>query len=116
MMINYTKKYYLNTIEKGIKKLLNCNSVPVSQLEEIESIIRKKIKIVQEYKKQLKNLKHIIFAEEEENSRNVYWQVGIRVKTDKNKLVKFLAKNKIDTRNFFFSIKNQPCLKNIKHN
>lgn len=35
MMINYTKKYYLNTIEKGIKKLLNCNSVPVAQLEEM---------------------------------------------------------------------------------
>ena len=42
----------------------------LSHLEEIESIIRKKIKIVQEYKKQLKNLKPIIFAEEEENSRN----------------------------------------------
>ena len=35
MKINYTKKYYLNTIEKGIKKLLNCNSVPVVQLEEM---------------------------------------------------------------------------------
>ena len=34
-MINYTKKYYLNTIEKGIKKLLSCNSVPVGQLEEM---------------------------------------------------------------------------------
>ena len=35
MMINYTKKYYLNTIEKGIKNVLNCNSVPVAQLEEM---------------------------------------------------------------------------------
>ena len=34
-MINYTKKYYLNTIEKGVKKLLNSNSIPVAQLEEM---------------------------------------------------------------------------------
>ena len=130
MVCTNNKKYYKKmTLLKNlgfskprfVHKVLGYNfrmsgiqaALGLSQLEEIESIIRKKIKIVQEYKKQLKNLKHIIFAEEEENSRNVYWQVGIRVKTDKNKLVKFLAKNKIDTRNFFFSIKNQPCLKNF---
>ena len=38
-MINYTKKYYLDTIEKGIKKLLNCTSIPIAQLEEMVYMI-----------------------------------------------------------------------------
>ena len=38
-MINYTKKYYLNTIEKGLKKLLNSSSIPVGQIEEMVYMI-----------------------------------------------------------------------------
>ena len=38
-MINYTKKYYLDTIEKGVKKLLNCTSIPIGQLEEMVYMI-----------------------------------------------------------------------------
>ena len=86
----------------------------LSQLKEIEKTIQRKIKISKEYKRLLKNIDAIEFAKEEKNSRNVYWQVGIRVKYGKkNKLVTFLKKNKIDTRNFFYSIRNQPCLKSI---
>ena len=86
----------------------------LSQLKEIEKTIKRKIKISKEYKKLLKNIDAIEFAKEEKNSRNIYWQVGIRVKYGKkNKLVTFLKKNKIDTRNFFYSIRNQPCLKSI---
>jgi len=38
-MIPYTRAYYLDTIEKGVKKLLNCNSVPIAQLEEMVYMI-----------------------------------------------------------------------------
>lgn len=86
----------------------------LSQLEEIENIIKKKINIFKKYKKKLDRIKNITFAEEEKNSRNVYWQIGIRINDkSKNKLVKFLKKNKVDTRNFFYSIRNQPCLNKI---
>lgn len=86
----------------------------LSQLDDIENIIKKKISIYNKYKKNLKNVNNVIFANEEKNSRNVYWQVGIRINDkSKNKLVKFLKKNKVDTRNFFYSIRNQPCLKKI---
>ena len=34
-MIPYTKKYYLDTIEKGVKKMLSSTSIPVGQLEEM---------------------------------------------------------------------------------
>tara|TARA_B100000945_G_C20320286_1_gene567321 strand:- start:820 stop:978 length:159 start_codon:yes stop_codon:yes gene_type:complete len=38
-MIPYTKKYYLETIEKGVKKMLTCTSIPVGQLEEMVYMI-----------------------------------------------------------------------------
>ena len=87
---------------------------PSKNKVQIEKIIKKKIKIHKEYKNNLKQLDSVIFAKEEKNSRNVYWQVGIRIKNQsKNKLVSFLKKNNVDTRNFFYSIRNQPCLKGL---
>ena len=86
----------------------------LSQLNEIENIIKKKINIFKKYKKKLDGIKNITFAKEEKNSRNVYWQIGIRINDkSKNRLVKFLSANHVDTRNFFFSIRNQPCLQKI---
>ena len=74
----------------------------LSQLEQIEKIIQK-IDIFKKYKKRLSEIENITFAKEENNSRNVYWQIGIRIKDNsKNRLVKFLKSNGIDTRNFFF--------------
>ena len=38
-MIPYTRTYYLDTIEKGVKKLLNSTSIPTGQLEEMVYMI-----------------------------------------------------------------------------
>tara|TARA_R100000329_G_C7450264_1_gene158440 strand:+ start:58 stop:237 length:180 start_codon:yes stop_codon:yes gene_type:complete len=38
-MIPYTRTYYLDTIEKGVKKMLNCTSIPIGQLEEMVYMI-----------------------------------------------------------------------------
>ena len=84
----------------------------LSQLKEVKKIVIKKIKIAKLYKSQLKDLKNIIFAKEQKNSKNIYWQVGIRVKGNlKNKLAQYLKKNGVDIRDFFYSMRNQPCLK-----
>jgi perosamine synthetase len=86
----------------------------LSQLKNINKIIKQKIKIAQIYKNELKEIKNIEFAKEEKNSRNIYWQVGIRIKGNlKTKLVRYLKKNGIDNRSFFYSMRNQPCLKKI---
>ena len=131
MVCTNNKKYYkrVNLLKnlgfskpRFVHKILAYNfrmsgmqaALGLSQLNEIEKIIKKKIKIHKEYKKNLKQLDSVIFAKEEKNSRNVYWQVGIRIKNQsKNKLVSFLKKNNVDTRNFFYSIRNQPCLKGL---
>ena len=58
-MIPYTRTYYLDTIEKGVKKMLNCTSIPVGQLEEMVYMIRELKKdpayIEWTHKKGLKN-------------------------------------------------------------
>lgn len=131
MVCTNNKKYYerVNLLKnlgfskpRFVHKILAYNfrmsgmqaALGLSQLNEIEKIIKKKIQIHKEYKKNLQNLNSIIFAEEEKNSRNVYWQVGIRIKNrSKNKLVNFLRKNNVDSRDFFYSIRNQPCLKGL---
>lgn len=38
-MIPYTRAYYLDTIEKGLKELVNCNSISVGQLDEMVYMI-----------------------------------------------------------------------------
>jgi len=131
MVCTNNKKYYnkINLLKnlgftkpRFVHKILGHNfrmsgiqaALGLSQLKDIENIIKKKINIFKKYKKKLEKIKNIAFAKEENNSRNVYWQVGIRIKNkSKNKLVKFLKQNHIDTRNFFFSIRNQPCLQKI---
>ncbi len=47
-MINYTKKYYLDTIEKGLNKLLNSYSLPLAQVEEMVYMISELKKAYQE--------------------------------------------------------------------
>ena len=62
-MIPYTRAYYLDTIEKGVKKLLNSTSVPVAQLEEMVYMIGELKKdpayIEWTHKNQLKNVANI---------------------------------------------------------
>lgn len=86
-----------------------------SQLSQIEKIIKTKIKIANRYVDNLKKIPEIILPLYNKNERNVFWQFGIRVNfkssITKDNLVKHLKKNGIDTRSFFFSIRNQPSLR-----
>jgi perosamine synthetase len=87
----------------------------LGQLKNIKKIVLDKIKIAELYMRLLKNIPGIEFIKKEKNTKHVYWMFGIRVtekfKMTKNQLRNFLAKNKIETRNFFYSMRNQPCLK-----
>ena len=47
-MIHYTKNYYLDTLEKGVKKLLNSGSIPVGQLEQMHYMIKELQEVNQE--------------------------------------------------------------------
>lgn len=88
-----------------------------SQLSNIEKIIKIKIKIAKKYIKNLENIPELEMPKCEDYERNVYWQFGLLIKDNskikKNKIINHLKENKIDTRSFFFSIRNQPSLKKV---
>jgi perosamine synthetase len=88
-----------------------------SQLKKINSIIKLKIKIANLYKNFLICNKGVEFQKQINNSLHVHWMFGIKLNrnypTNANKLIQILKKNGIETRTFFFSIRNQPCLKEI---
>ena len=86
-----------------------------SQLENIKSVIKKKISIQKMYEKYLSKNKFIKFQKTLNDGKNIYWMVGILISSKsnitKNVLSKKLKKNGIETRNFFMSMREQPCLK-----
>ena len=88
-----------------------------SQLLNIEKIINSKIRIAKRYIKNLSQIREINLPQINNYERNVFWQFGICMNDNsqytKIELMNYLKKKKIDTRSFFFSIRNQPCLKNI---
>ena len=88
-----------------------------SQLSYVDKIIKKKIIIQKTYEKYLKH-PNIKFLKTENTAKSVYWMVGVllsdKIKLSSNKLQKRLKKNKIDTRNFFMSMNEQPCFKKFK--
>jgi perosamine synthetase len=86
-----------------------------NQLKKIRNIIKKKIYIQKMYERYLKDIKDINFQQTPANNVNVYWMVGILIslksKISQKTLTKRLNKSGIETRNFFMSMRHQPCLK-----
>ena len=84
-----------------------------NQLKRINNIINKKIQIYKIYEKNLKKINGIEFQFTKKNEKNVYWMVGILInknyKLSKKQLQKKLKEKKIETRDFFKSIADQPC-------
>ena len=92
-------------------------SIANSQLSYVNEIINKKVTIQKTYEKYLTN-SNIKFLKTENLAKSVYWMVGIllsdKIRLSSNSLQKRLRKHKIDTRNFFMSMNEQPCFKQFK--
>ncbi len=84
------------------------------QLKKINKIIKKKKKIFNFYKKNFENIKEISFIEKIPGNEPVHWFTNITTKK-KNSLKKYLKKNRVQTRDFFLPISNQPCFKKNKY-
>jgi perosamine synthetase len=89
----------------------------LSQLDRINSIIKKKIKIGKSYYSYLKNNKNIYIQKPIYNNiKNVYWVVGVLIKNKKisaNIIRSKLKKKGIETRAFFWPMNRQKILKKI---
>lgn len=89
----------------------------LSQLDRIDSIIKKKISIGKSYYSYLKNNKNIYIQKPSLNNiKNVYWVVGVLIKNKKILATKIRSKLKklgIETRAFFCPMNKQKIFKKI---
>jgi perosamine synthetase len=81
------------------------------QLKKLDKILLKKKFIFEFYKRKLSEIKKISFMKPIKFNDPVFWFSNIIIK-DKNKLVKFLSRKGIQTRDIFFPLHKQPCFKN----
>lgn len=83
------------------------------QLKKLNLILAKKKQIHDNYYNNLKNIKDIRFMKPIKGNEPVHWFTNIITKK-KSKLQNFLKKHKIQTRDMFLPLNDQPCFKKIK--
>lgn len=93
-----------------------CASIGLAQLKKINSIVRQKKLIFEQYKKFLN--KNVIFQSQIKNTISTYWLVTILVDKNKTKinLEKYLKKNNIETRPIFTPMHKLKMYRNTKNN
>lgn len=94
----------------------------LSELEEVDELIKKKIWIANEYNKRLHNITNLQLPYTSKNVKNVYWMYGIKLKTPpagragqmsnikRDELLERLRILGVDTREFFVPLHKQPAL------
>lgn len=87
-----------------------------SQLELLEEIMNKKKRIFLLYQKYLKKNKNIVFSKIENNTEHSYWIVNFRIKNNPSfsQFSEFMLTKNIETRPFFYDIRIQEHLKELK--
>lgn len=87
----------------------------ISQLNKLDKIINKKIKIYKRYKKKLSIIKSVAWIEDDKDTNiyKTYWLSNILVK-DRSKLEKYLRKYGIFTRRLFYPLNKQKSFKSLK--
>jgi perosamine synthetase len=101
-----SKKYYWHDVIGYNYRMTNiCAAIGLAQMKRIRQILKNKINIYKFYKKNLMSDK-IIFPKIHKEVTNSHWLVVFRLKKKKlrNKLIKFLAKNNIETRPSFYLV------------
>ena len=108
------------------KKIISLNSrmsnvnaaLGLAQLEQLESFIKKKRKIVSMYESLLNNISGIELIKEEKNIRSTYWRYSILINKNfpisRDKLIAKLKEKKIDARGIFTPMHLHPIYKNSK--
>ncbi len=124
---NYKKTFFIDCM--GVKyKMSNIQAaLALGQLERVDELIALKRRIFSWYEKYLKNLDMITLNYEAPKTKSIYWMTSIvlnpKSKIKRDSLIKYLLKNKIDSRPVFPELssfhywgkKNVKTLKNSKY-
>ncbi len=93
-------------------------AIGCAQLEKIDKFLNIKIKNALLYNLLLKNVEGVILPPEKPYVKNSYWMYAIKIDEEKfgiskKELMEKLSKKGIDSRDFFFPLNKQPCLKKL---
>lgn len=87
----------------------------LAQLGKIERIISEKRRLAHTYNHYLSDIEELKLPVEAQWARNVYWMYAVVIRPefdiDRDRLLRRLQKDGIDTRTFFCPMNRQPCLK-----
>ena len=90
----------------------------LAQTRKLNEIVNKKRLIASTYYKYLHSVKGLGLPIEKSWAKNVYWVYAIEVRPEfgvsRDKLMSKLKQANIETRTFFCSMADQPCLKKVK--
>ncbi len=106
--------FFHNTVGYNFKFNDLCASIGIAQINKIKWMVSKKKEIYKYYYENLKKLKEVKFSKILPYSNPVNWFVVIHVKR-KKKLMTFLKKKGIETRDFFYPMNEQKCFINDKN-
>ncbi len=111
--VSKTTKYFHEIIGYNYRMTNICCAIGLAQLENIEEIINKKIKIANMYKELLQDSNEVMFHEEHEKTLHTYWLVSILVKESSRRddLIKYLLEQGVDSRPFFIPMHQLPIHK-----
>ncbi len=111
---NYPKIQFYHKLLGFNYRLSNINAaVGLAQFEKLDSIIARKIRIAEEYIRLFKKHhleKNILWQKEQQGAVSVYWLFGVLVKDGdiQDRLTKYLNKNMIETRSFYYPLHKHP--------
>ncbi len=88
-------------------------SLGLAQLERLNELVDLRRKNAKYYTEKLQDLKDfLVFPSEKKGVKSVFWMYGLVLKKgNRDKLMKFLEKNGVETRTYFFPMHWQPIYK-----
>jgi len=111
--MNPQKKYYHDFIGYNYRMTNLQAAIGVAQLKKINKIIDRKREIARIYDQFFDEIKNIDVQHEMPWAKSVYWLYSILVEKNKNKIIKKLFENKIESRPFFYPLNLQPPYRTI---
>lgn len=107
--VDPNKNYWHNIIGYNFRMTNICAAIGLAQLNNVQNILKNKIRVFKIYKKFL-NISKLNFNHEIPNTKSSFWIITIFLqnKIYRDKLIKKLKKNKIETRTTFNPVHKMP--------
>lgn len=104
-----TKKYWHDCIGFNYRMTNLQAAIGLAQLERIDIILKEKEEIENLYRSILSSCTDIEFQKNDLNDRKkVTWMISVLYNKDKERLMKLLENNRIETRPFFYPLSSMP--------